>query len=63
MIFLKNGEGIRWPHGKRIAVMLTFDFDAELLRQSVIGKRKLAFLIAPAGCTVRMKGWPGVWPC
>lgn len=43
MIFLKNGEGIRWPHGKRIAVMLTFDFDAELLRQSVIGKKEIGF--------------------
>lgn len=30
----QNGEGIRWPDGKRIAVMLTFDFDAEFLRIS-----------------------------
>lgn len=43
MISLKNGEGIRWPDGKRIAVMLTFDFDAELLRQSVIGKKDIGF--------------------
>lgn len=43
MIALKNGDGIRWPDGKRIAVMLTFDFDAELLRQSVIGKEPIGF--------------------
>lgn len=43
MIALKNGDGIRWPDGKRIAVMMTFDFDAELLRQSVIGKKQIGF--------------------
>ena len=32
MITLKNGDVIKWPHGKRIAVLLTFDFDAEYLR-------------------------------
>ena len=40
---LKMGDGIRWPEGKRIAVMVTFDFDAELLRYSVIGKKKIGF--------------------
>ncbi len=34
---------MRWPSGKRIAVMVTFDFDAELLRKSVIGKREIGF--------------------
>lgn len=29
-----NGPGICWPDGKRIAVMVTFDFDAEFLRIS-----------------------------
>lgn len=43
MFTLKNGDGMVWPHGKRIAVMLTFDFDAELLRKSVIGKRTIGF--------------------
>lgn len=43
MFTLKNGNGIVWPDGKRIAVMLTFDFDAELLRMSVIGKRTIGF--------------------
>lgn len=43
MFKLKNGDGIRWPQGKRIAVMVTFDFDAQLLRQSVIGKRDIGF--------------------
>ena len=40
---LKNGDGIIWPSGKRIAAMVTFDFDGELLRQSVIGKRSIGF--------------------
>lgn len=43
MITLKNGDGIKWPHGKRIAVLLTFDFDAEYLRYSVTGQRALGF--------------------
>lgn len=43
MYTLKNGDGMRWPEGKRIAVMVTFDFDAELLRKSVIGKREIGF--------------------
>jgi peptidoglycan-N-acetylglucosamine deacetylase len=43
MYTLKNGDGMRWPSGKRIAVMVTFDFDAELLRKSVIGKREIGF--------------------
>jgi peptidoglycan/xylan/chitin deacetylase (PgdA/CDA1 family) len=43
LISIKNGDGIRWPEGKRIAVMLTFDFDAELLRHSVIGKKNIGF--------------------
>lgn len=43
LIALKNGDGIQWPGGKRIAVMLTFDFDAELLRHSVIGKKTIGF--------------------
>lgn len=29
-----TGPGIRWPDRRRIAVMLTFDFDAEFLRES-----------------------------
>ncbi len=43
MGLLKNGEGICWPDGKRIAVVLSFDFDAEYLRYSVIGKKKIGF--------------------
>ena len=43
MITLKNGDGIKWPYGKRIAVLLTFDFDAEYLRYSVTGQDKLGF--------------------
>ena len=29
---IKNGPGIRGPDGKRIALLPTFDFDAEWLR-------------------------------
>ena len=29
-----NGSALTWPNGKRIAVMVTFDFDAEFLRIS-----------------------------
>ena len=29
-----NGPAISWPDGKRIAVMVTFDYDAEFLRMS-----------------------------
>lgn len=43
MKLLPNGDGIKWPFHKRIAVMLTFDFDAEYLRYSVIGKENTAF--------------------
>ena len=43
MFTLKNGDGMVWPDGKRIAVIVTFDFDAELLRKSVIGKRTIGF--------------------
>lgn len=31
---VQNGQGIRWPDEKRIAVMLTFDMDAEFLHVS-----------------------------
>ncbi|MBS6518792.1 MAG: polysaccharide deacetylase [Clostridium sp.] len=34
-----NGPGICWPDGKRIAVMVTFDFDAEFLRISRAGSK------------------------
>ena len=43
LITLKNGDGIKWPHSKRIAVLLTFDFDAEYLRYSVTGQSALGF--------------------
>lgn len=55
MITLKNGDGIKWPHGKRIAVLLTFDFDAEYLRYSVTGQSTLGFRIFRAGSTGRTK--------
>ncbi len=43
MFHFTNGSGIVWPQGKRIAVMITFDFDAEYLRYSVIGKEATGF--------------------
>ena len=43
MVNLKNGDGIAWPSHKRIAAMITFDFDAELLRYSTSGKENIEF--------------------
>lgn len=40
---LKNGNGIRWPEGKKIALMVTFDFDEQWLRFSREGRRPLGF--------------------
>ena len=40
---IKNGPGIRWPDGKRIALLPTFDFDAEWLRLSREHRRPLSF--------------------
>lgn len=40
---LKNGNGIKWPDGKRIALMVTFDFDVQWLRYSRNGRKKLGF--------------------
>lgn len=57
MFKVKNGDGIIWPQNKRIAVMVTFDFDAELLRQSVIGKKTSALQIIVEVNMVLMKGW------
>lgn len=42
MIALKNGDGIVWPENKKIALMVTFDYELELLRESVYQK-KLGF--------------------
>ena len=38
-----GGEGIVWPNGKRLAVMLTFDFDAESLQISRFKGKELYF--------------------
>lgn len=40
---LKNGLGIKWPDGKRIALMVTFDFDVQWLRYSRNGRKPLGF--------------------
>jgi len=40
---LKNGDGMVWPGGAPIAVIPTFDFDAEYLRYSVIGRDRTGF--------------------
>ena len=43
MTKLKNGDGIVWPDGRRIALMITFDYDVEFLRQSRNPGRPLGF--------------------
>lgn len=40
---LKNGYGIQWPYGKKIALMVTFDFDVQWLRYTREGRRPLGF--------------------
>lgn len=40
---LKNGDGIKWPGNAPVAVMVTFDFDAELLRYATSGKENIQF--------------------
>ena len=35
---LPCGEGIRWPEGSRVAVLLTFDFDADRLQAARFGE-------------------------
>lgn len=40
---LKNGNGIVWPNGKRIAVIVTIDFVGELLRYSLLGQEETGF--------------------
>lgn len=37
---LPCGEGLRWPEGRDIAVLLTFDFDADLLQTAYFGGRE-----------------------
>ena len=58
MITLKNGDGIKWPHGKRIAVLLTFDFDAEYLRYSVTGQSALGCFARAVRAARRLKALP-----
>ena len=43
MVNLKLGDGIKWPGGAKIAVMVTFDFDAEYLRYSRNKKGSINF--------------------
>ena len=40
---LNGGEGIVWPDGKRLAVMVTFDFDAESLQLARFKGKELYF--------------------
>ena len=40
---LPTGEGIRWPEGRQIAVLLTFDFDADRLQAAYFGREDLPF--------------------
>ena len=36
---IRTGPGIQWPDGRRVAVMLTFDFEAETLRISNLARQ------------------------
>jgi peptidoglycan-N-acetylglucosamine deacetylase len=58
VLTLKNGDGIVWPHGKRIAALVTFDLDAELLRQSVVGRKDIGFSDTSRGQFGPLTGLP-----
>lgn len=40
---LPAGDGIRWPEGRQIAVLLTFDFDADRLQSAYFRQEDLPF--------------------
>ena len=50
-----NGPAITWPGRARIAVMVTFDFDAEYLRMSRAASKPSDSRIIPGASTVPEK--------
>ena len=57
---LPCGEGIHWPEDKRVAVMLTFDFDADQLQTAHFGGQELIFADRSRGLYGPDEG---IWRC
>ncbi|MDO4178140.1 MAG: polysaccharide deacetylase family protein [Phascolarctobacterium sp.] len=53
---LKNGNGLAWPGGKRIAVMITIDFAGEFLRYSLLGEDGTGFSDRSRGLYAQHEG-------
>ncbi len=60
-----NGPAYKWPDGKKIAVMITFDFDAEYLRKSRAESkgRKMGFTDLSRGLYAPHEGLARVLSC
>ena len=57
---IRTGPGIQWPDGRRVAVMLTFDFEAETLRISNLARQGKEPDEQDQG---RYGGNEGIWRC
>lgn len=57
---LPRGEGIRWPQGKQIAVLLTFDFDADRLQAARFAGARMEFADRSRGLYGPEEG---IWRC
>ena len=57
---IRTGPGIQWPDGRRVAVMLTFDFEAETLRISNLARQGKEPDEQDQG---RYGGKEGIWRC
>ena len=60
-----NGPAFSWPDGKRIAVMVTFDYDAEFYGYPAPKARgqPLALPIFHEVSTALMRDWPDASIC
>ena len=57
---LPTGEGIRWPEGRQIAVLLTFDFDADRLQSAYFRQEDLPFADRSRGLYGPDEGLPRI---
>ena len=57
---IRTGPGIQWPDGRRVAVMLTIDFEAETLRISNLARQGKEPDEQDQG---RYGGNEGIWRC
>lgn len=57
---LPAGDGIRWPEGRQIAVLLTFDFDADRLQSAYFRQEDLPFADRSRGLYGPDEGLPRI---